>query len=61
MYTVTRRNRKPAIVLATVEDGTLSCRPDGHPSDRCPRAGSRPPLFAAAVRTLAGTKEWSAY
>jgi hypothetical protein len=59
MHSVVPRDRKAAIVLATVEGDALARRPDGRPSDRCPRAGSGPPLRATAAQILAGTEEWS--
>jgi hypothetical protein len=34
------RDRKPVIVPAAVKGEALSRRPNGRPSDRCPRAGS---------------------
>jgi hypothetical protein len=54
-------DRKAAIVLAAVKGETLAGRPDGRPSDRRPRAGSRPTLRATAVQILAGTEDWSVF
>ena len=52
MHTIVPRDRKAAIVLAAVKGEALTRRPDGRPG---------PPLRATAVRTLAGTKEWSVF
>ncbi|MGH6707542.1 MAG: hypothetical protein ACREEK_01105, partial [Bradyrhizobium sp.] len=52
MHTIIPRDRKAAIVLAAVKGEALTRRPNGRPG---------PPLRATTVRTLAGTKEWSAF
>ncbi|MFN4925405.1 hypothetical protein [Bradyrhizobium sp.] len=52
MHNATLRDRNAAIVLAAVKGDALARRPDGSPG---------PPLRAVAVRTLAGTEEWSVF
>ena len=51
MHSIFPRDRKAAIVLATVKGEALARRPDGRPGL---------PLRATAVQVLAGTEEWSA-
>ena len=52
MHTIAPRDRKVSILLTAVQGEALTRRPNGHPG---------PPLRATAVRTLAGTEEWSAF
>jgi hypothetical protein len=59
VHSIDPRDRNAVIVLAAVKGEALARRLDGGPSDRCPRAGSRRPIRATAVRNLAGTQEWS--
>ena len=51
-HTIVPRVRKRAIVLVAVKDDARTRRPNGRPG---------PPLRATAVRTLAGTEEWSVF
>jgi len=50
MHSIDPRDRKAAIVLATVKGEALKRRPDGRPGQ---------PIRATTVRNLAGTEEWS--
>jgi hypothetical protein len=52
MHSIVPRDRKAAIVLATVKGEALARRPGGRPE---------PPLRATAVQILAGTEEWSVF
>jgi hypothetical protein len=50
MHSIVPRDRKAAMVLATVKGEALARRPGGRPG---------PPLRATAVQILSGTEEWS--